>query len=75
MSKINSYKLLSANDVAQLLNISRSLVYQLIQHGKIPVVQINSVYRIRPEDLELYIQNNLSSPLKPTTSEQILYEQ
>ena len=62
MSEIKEYKLYSANEVAQILNISRSLVYQLVERENIPVVQINSLIRIRPEDLEFYIQNNLSHP-------------
>jgi len=53
--------LLKASDVARYLNISRSLAYQLLQCGDIPSVRINSLVRVRPSDLDEYIQNCLTS--------------
>jgi len=47
--------LLKPKEVADKLNISRSLVYQLIQSGDIPVVRIKSTVRIKSSDLETFI--------------------
>jgi excisionase family DNA binding protein len=63
MNIVNDYsneKLMKAIDVAKRLNICRSLVYQLMQRGEIPTVRINSAVRVRPGDLEAYIQNCLT---------------
>ena len=51
-------RLLRANEVAKILNISRPLAYRLMQTGKIPTVHINSSVRVRLEDLEGFIQSN-----------------
>ncbi len=49
-------KLLKANEVAQLLNISRAMSYHLMQSGQIPVVRINRSVRVKPGDLRLFIE-------------------
>ncbi len=51
-------KLLKASEVAKILNISRSLVYSLIQTGKIAHVRINQVVRIHQDDLIKFIEGN-----------------
>jgi len=53
-------KLLKAVDVAEILNISRALSYQLLQNGDIPTVRINRAVRVRPKDLEGYIRKCLN---------------
>jgi excisionase family DNA binding protein len=49
-------RLLKATDIARILNISRALSYRLLQKGEIPVVRINHAVRVRPTDLEQFIQ-------------------
>lgn len=49
--------LLKPAEVARILNVSRSMVYQLIRSGDIPVIKVRSVLRIRPADLQSYIKN------------------
>ena len=49
-------RLLKADEVANILNISRSLTYRLFQEGKIPTIKINKTIRVRPNDLTIYIQ-------------------
>jgi len=56
--------LLNAAQVAEMLNVSKPLVYKLMQTGKIQCVQINSSRRVRPQDLEEYIKSNLSHSLR-----------
>jgi excisionase family DNA binding protein len=52
--------LLKVVQIAETLNVSRTLAYQLIQLGKIRSVRINGAVRVRPEDLEKFIEGNLS---------------
>lgn len=53
-------KLLKAKDIAEILNVSRAMAYQLIQQGKIRSVQIGTARRVRLQDLEFFIEDNLS---------------
>jgi excisionase family DNA binding protein len=52
-------RLLTAPDVARILNFSKGTVDQLIKQGKILSVRINSNVRVRQEDLEDFISQNL----------------
>lgn len=54
-------KLLKATDIAEILNISRAMVYQLMQQEKIRSVHIGTARRVRVEDLQAFIKGNLSS--------------
>ncbi|MFH0782566.1 MAG: helix-turn-helix domain-containing protein [Pseudomonadota bacterium] len=54
-----TYRLLKPAEVASLLSISRSFAYQLLQTGVIPVVRIGKACRVRPQDLEVYIEKNI----------------
>ena len=54
--------LLRANEVAEILNISLALAYRLMQMGEIRCVRIGTAVRVRPEDLDAYIKDNLSEP-------------
>lgn len=55
----NIGKLLKANEVAELLSVSRSFAYALMQSGQLPTVHIRRSVRVRPEDLEEFIRLNL----------------
>jgi excisionase family DNA binding protein len=68
MSNVNEYQstneltpLLRGSDVANILNISRSLAYQLIQRGEIPSIKIGRAVRVRSKDLEDFISNGILS--------------
>jgi excisionase family DNA binding protein len=52
-------KLLKGNEVASLLNISRSRAYILMQTGVIPTVRIGKSRRVRPQDLNAYIEHHI----------------
>ncbi len=54
-------KLLKGNDVARLLNISRSRAYILMQTGVIPTVRIGKSRRVRPQDLNEFIEHHVYS--------------
>jgi excisionase family DNA binding protein len=50
--------LLTAKQVAEILNISKSKAYHFMQLGEIPTVRIGKSRRVRPEDLIKYIESN-----------------
>ncbi len=52
--------LLKATDVAEILNISKSMAYRLMQTREIPTVNIGTARRVRPVDLHNYIHTNLT---------------
>ena len=49
-------RLLTAGEVADVLNISRAFAYRLMKQGKIQTVFIEGARRVRPEDLRAYIE-------------------
>ena len=51
---------LTTYEVSQILNISRSFTYQLMQRGEIRTVRMGKAHRVRPEDLRAYIEEHLS---------------
>ena len=51
--------LLTGNDIARILNISRSLAYQLMRRGNIQTVRFGRNVRVRPEDLNRFITDNV----------------
>ncbi len=53
-------KLLRATEVAQILNVSRAFAYRLMQQGKIQTVVISKARRVRPVDLQEFIENCLT---------------
>jgi|WetSurMetagenome_2_1015567.scaffolds.fasta_scaffold81633_2 prophage regulatory protein len=52
-------KLLKPNEVAQILGVSRSFAYQLIKKGEIASIQMGRSVRVRPEDLDAFIQQRM----------------
>ena len=54
-------KLLKGNDVAKILDISRTFAYQLMRQGKIPTVRLGRCVRVREKDLKEFIDNRVSS--------------
>jgi putative molybdopterin biosynthesis protein len=53
-------QLLKSDEVAEILHVSRSMAYLLMKRGDIPTVRIGTSVRVRPEDLDQYIKNNVS---------------
>ena len=53
---ITEERLLKPSDVAELLNISRSMSYRLLQNGMIPSIRINRMVRVRQRDLQFFIE-------------------
>ena len=57
-------RLMKADEVAEILNISRAFAYKLMQQGKIRSVAIGGARRVRPEDLLDFIEDCLEPPLE-----------
>jgi excisionase family DNA binding protein len=53
--------LLKPVDVSHVLGISKSLCYRLIQQGTLPAVKFGKTIRIRENDVELFILENLTN--------------
>lgn len=58
---MNEFSLLTAQDVAKVLHVSVALAYRLITEGQLPGVRFGRTVRVRPEDLENFIQNNMTN--------------
>jgi len=52
-------RLLNAQDIAVALNIGLSTVYLLLERGELPSIRIGRSVRIRPEDLEEFIESKV----------------
>ena len=50
-------RLLNAQEVAAALNMGLSTVYMLVERGELPSIRIGRSVRIRPEDLENFIES------------------
>jgi len=53
-------KLLTPAEVAAALSTSKSAAYQLLQRGDIPSVHIGKAVRVRPGDLDAFIETHRS---------------
>jgi excisionase family DNA binding protein len=54
--------LLTQANVADLLQVSRWTVARLIRSGELRVVHVGDRRRIRPEDLDAYLERNHREP-------------
>jgi excisionase family DNA binding protein len=61
MNEDTPMKLLTLPQVAKLLQISESFAYRLAQNGEIPAVRMGRSVRVRPVDLERYIEKRVDS--------------
>ncbi|MBI9048669.1 MAG: helix-turn-helix domain-containing protein [Anaerolineaceae bacterium] len=52
--------LLTGEEIAEILHVSRAYAYQLMRQKHITTVKIGRSVRVRPEDLEQFIAMNLA---------------
>lgn len=50
-----SNKLLTVNEVAQILRVSNMTVYRLVKSKQIPAIRVGKNYRIKESDVEKYL--------------------
>lgn len=55
---VNRSALLSVNEVAVLLGISRPTVYRLARRGDLASYRVGERLRFRPAEIEAYIERN-----------------
>ena len=53
---LETLRLLKAEDVARIIQISTSQVYTLIQEGALQGVRFGRSVRVRPQDVEKFIE-------------------
>ena len=51
-------EILKAADAAKILNISKSMTYQMMQRGEIPTVRLGRSGRVGAGDLEKFFEDN-----------------
>ena len=51
-------KLLTPEQVAEILQVHVLTVYSYIRRGKLGAIRLGRTYRIVPKDLELFIESN-----------------
>lgn len=62
-------QLLTPDEVSDVLNVSRSHIYQVLREGIIPSVRIGKAVRVRPQDLRAFIGHALEK--REVTNDQI----
>lgn len=50
-------RLLTMDEVAEALNVSRARGYELVRRGMIPAVRIGRQVRVHPEQLERWVES------------------
>lgn len=50
-----SKRLLTVNEVADILRVSNMTVYRLIKSGQIPAIRVGKNYRIKEVDVNKYL--------------------
>ncbi|MEW6457608.1 MAG: helix-turn-helix domain-containing protein [Bacillota bacterium] len=58
-------ELLTPQEVAQILRKDRRTVYSYIRSGELRAAKVGNDWRIRPEDLEAFIENRMSKQKDP----------
>ena len=54
--------LLTVQEVAAYLKVVPITVYRMIDRGSLPAVKVGRVWRIRQEDLQVYLDRSTSRP-------------
>jgi len=57
----NPIRLLKVSDVARMTQVSPSQVYTMIQEGSLPAIRFGTALRVRPEDLQKFIEDNITA--------------
>jgi excisionase family DNA binding protein len=55
---IQPVELLTVQEVADVLRVSTMTVYRLLKSGALPALRVGKGYRIRPTDLQSYLDRS-----------------
>ncbi|GAN31886.1 MAG: helix-turn-helix domain-containing protein [Candidatus Brocadia sp. AMX2] len=58
--QIDNNRLLNMDEASSLLGIKKNTLYQMVMRREIAVVKIGKLNRFRPEDLQAFINENLT---------------
>lgn len=61
-------KLLTAEEAAEILNLSKSMVYLLSSTGRLRRVKIGNALRFRREDLVSFVERHTEEEREPVTA-------
>jgi excisionase family DNA binding protein len=56
-------RLLTVNEVADLLRVSRMTVYRLIKEGQMPALRVGRSYRLREDDVDDYLSSRYTEAM------------
>lgn len=56
---LNSERLLTGDEVANILNVSSSFAYKLIRERKLTCIKLGRAVRVRPSDLTKFIKDSV----------------
>src|SRR5213596_2805207 len=59
-------KLLTPEQVAERLQVTERTVYGWLRRGKLPALKLGRLWRIRPEDLEAFLESARPSAQSPS---------
>ena len=62
-------RLLKGNQVAELLNVSRSQAYRMMRNGEIPTIRFGKLIRVNPEDLDSFLEQCRTEPSNQSNNE------
>lgn len=69
MSDIDPLRLLTVNQLADLLAISRDSVYRLVRAGKLPSILVGDRIRFRAVDVDDYLRRNTQRNTQPVNGD------
>ena len=56
-------RLLTVNEVADLLRVSRMTVYRLIKEGQLKALRVGRSYRLREDDVDEYLSKRYTEAI------------
>lgn len=57
-------RLLTADEVAEILHVKKKSIYQMIYRSQIPCVKLGRTLRFSADDIEAYINQGKRTPMK-----------
>lgn len=69
--KVYMEKLLSIEDVAEILSLEYKTIYRLIRGGGLPAARIGRVYRVNKADLAAFVERQKQALHEETTGEKL----
>ena len=62
-TRLTQARLLTVNEVADLLRVSRMTVYRLIKEGQLKALRVGRSYRLREDDVDEYLSKRYTEAI------------